>query len=140
MHKKFHIQVGFSCSDNPKSKFANPKWVGGFALVIAFVGLAGGAGSQPAKIPRIGFLSCRLPFRVSARVEAFRQGCASLAIVEGANNIVIEWRYGEGNLDRLPALAAELARLKVDIIVSAGPTVTRPAKEATSSIPIVMAS
>jgi putative ABC transport system substrate-binding protein len=53
--------------------------------------------------------------------------------------MVIEWRYANGKLDRLPALAAELARLKVDVIVSAGPTVTRPAKEATSSIPIVMA-
>ena len=52
---------------------------------------------------------------------------------------MIEWRYADGKLDRLPALAAELARLKVDVIVSAGPTVTRPAKEATSSIPIVMA-
>ena len=53
-------------------------------------------------------------------------------------NIVIEWRYAEGKLDRLPALAAELVRLKVDIIVTAGPTATRAAKEATSTIPIVM--
>ena len=53
-------------------------------------------------------------------------------------NIVIEWRSAEGKLDRLPALAAELVRLKVDIIVTAGPSATRPAKEATSTIPIVM--
>ena len=54
-------------------------------------------------------------------------------------NIVIEWRYAEGKLDRLPALAAELVRLKVDVIVTGGPTPTRAAKEATSTIPIVMA-
>ena len=53
-------------------------------------------------------------------------------------NIVIEWRSAEGKLDRLPALAAELVRLKVDVIVTAGPTATRAAKEATSTIPIVM--
>jgi ABC-type uncharacterized transport system substrate-binding protein len=58
--------------------------------------------------------------------------------VEG-KNIVIEWRSAEGKLDRLPALAAELVRLKVDIIVSAGPQPTRAAKEATTTIPIVMA-
>jgi putative ABC transport system substrate-binding protein len=58
--------------------------------------------------------------------------------VEG-KNIVIESRYAEGKLDRLPALAAELVRLKVDVIVTAGPPATRPAKEATSTIPIVMA-
>ena len=64
--------------------------------------------------------------------------CASLGTWRG-KNIVIEWRSAEGKLDRLPALAAELVRLKVDIIVSAGPPVTRAAKEATVTIPIVMA-
>ena len=64
--------------------------------------------------------------------------CASLGYLEG-KNIVIEWRYAEGKSDRLPGLAAELVRLKVDIIVSGGPTATRSAKEATSTIPIVMA-
>ena len=54
-------------------------------------------------------------------------------------NIVIEYRYAEGKLDRLPALAAELVRLKVDVIVTAGPAATRAAKEATTTIPIVMA-
>ena len=53
-------------------------------------------------------------------------------------NIVIEWRYAEGKLDRLPALAAELVRLKVDVIVTGGPAATRAAKEATATIPIVM--
>ena len=75
----------------------------------------------------------------SARLEAFRQGLHELGYVEG-KNIVIEYRYAEGKLDRLPALAAELVRLKVDIIVSAGPAPTRAAKEATTTIPIVMAN
>ena len=75
---------------------------------------------------------------ISARTEAFRRGLRELGYVEG-KNIVIEYRYAEGKLDRLPALAAELVRLKVDVIVTAGPLPTRAAKEATSSIPIVMA-
>jgi putative ABC transport system substrate-binding protein len=93
---------------------------------------------QPAKAPRIGFLAAISPAAISARIEAFRQGLKELGYVEG-KNIVIEWRHHEGNLDRLPALAAELVRLKVDVIVTAGPISTRPAKGATKTIPIVMA-
>ena len=93
---------------------------------------------QPKKLPRIGFLSAASPSSMSARVEAFRQGLRELGYVEG-KNIFIESRYAEGKLDQLSALAAELVRLKVDVIVSGGPAVTRPAKETTSTIPIVMA-
>ncbi len=92
---------------------------------------------QPTKIPRIGFLSATSPSAIAARVEAFRRGLRELGYVEG-KNITIEWRYAEGKLDRLSELTAELVRLKVDIIVSAGPPPTRSAKEATSTIPIVM--
>ena len=92
---------------------------------------------QPTKIPRIGYLGAASLSANAARIEAFRQGLRELGYVEG-KNIVIEWRYAEGKLDRLPALAAELVRLKVDIIVTAGATPTRAAKEATSTIPIVM--
>ena len=81
---------------------------------------------------------CCSPSTDSARIEAFRQGLRELGYVEG-KNIVIEWRYAEGKPDRLPALAAELVRLKVDVIVTGGPVATRAAKEATSTIPIVMA-
>ena len=93
---------------------------------------------QPAKIPRIGYLQVTASSAVAARTEAFRQGLRELGYVEG-KNIVIEWRFAEGKADRLPALAAELVRLKVEVIVTSGPTVTRSAKEATVTIPIVMA-
>ena len=93
---------------------------------------------QPTKIPRIGFLSATSPSAIAARVEAFRRGLREHGYVEG-KNIVIEWRYAEGKLDRLSELAAELVGLKVDVIVSAGPPITRAAKEATATIPIVMA-
>jgi putative ABC transport system substrate-binding protein len=73
-----------------------------------------------------------------SRIEAFRQGLRDLGYVEG-KNIIIEWRYAEAKPERLPALAAELVRLKVDVIVTGGEAATRPAKEATSTIPIVMA-
>ena len=93
---------------------------------------------QPAKIPRLGYLSVQSLSTNSTRVEAFREGLRKLGYVEG-KNIVIEWRHAEGKEDRLPALAAELVRLTVDVLVTPGPIPTRAAKEATSTIPIVMA-
>jgi putative ABC transport system substrate-binding protein len=112
-----------------------------FKLVLFLTALVAGSAvaeaQQPAKIPRIAYLAGVSLSTISARVEAFRQGLRELGYVEG-KNIVIEWRFAEGKLDRLPALAAELVRLKVDVIVTGGPTATRPAKEATSTIPIVM--
>ena len=92
---------------------------------------------QPTKIPRIGYLIAASLSAASGRIEAFRQGLRELGYVEG-KNIVIEWRSAEGKFDRLPALAAELVRLKVDVIVTAGPIPTRAAKDATSTMPIVM--
>ncbi len=105
-------------------------------LVLASLQLADA--QQPTKIPRIGYLGGASPSANAARIEAFRQGLRELGYVEG-KNIVIEERYAEGKLDRLPALAAELVRLKVDVIVTGGPASTRLAKEATVTIPIVMA-
>jgi putative tryptophan/tyrosine transport system substrate-binding protein len=93
---------------------------------------------QPTKIPRIGYLTTPFLSANAARIEAFRQGLRELGYVEG-ENIVIELRSAEGKLDRAPALAAELVRLKVDVIVTGGPQSTRAAKEATVTIPIVMA-
>ena len=110
-----------------------------FCLLITVLLVTGFAQAQePAKVLRIGFLSGSSPSTSPARREAFRQGLRELGYVEG-KNIVIEQRYAEGKFDRLPALAAELVRLKVDVIVTTGPQATRPAKQATSTIPIVMA-
>ena len=95
--------------------------------------------AQPTKIPRIAYLGATSLTANAARVEELvsRQGLRELGYVEG-KNIVIELRSADGEQDRLPALVAELIRLKIDIIVSAGPSVTRAAKAATTTIPIVM--
>ena len=90
---------------------------------------------QQDSIPRIGYLSATSP---QPRDEAFRQGLHDLGYIEG-KNIVIDWRFAEGKLDQVPRNAAELVRLKCDIIVTTGPTDTRAAKAATKTIPIVMA-
>jgi putative ABC transport system substrate-binding protein len=104
--------------------------------VLTVVG-ARAAAQQPTKIPRIGFLTGGSPTQISARTGALHQGLRDLGYSEG-KNIVIEWRFAEGKLDRLSALAAELAGLKVDAIITGGPQATRAAKEVTVTIPIVM--
>ena len=107
-------------------------------LIVAVLFVAAIAeAQQPAKIARIGFLITSSPAAIAPRLDAFRQSLRELGYVEG-KSIVIERRHAEGKSDHLPALAAELVRLKVDVIVTSGPTATRPAKEATSTIPIVM--
>jgi putative tryptophan/tyrosine transport system substrate-binding protein len=138
MNKTFWIRFLDSCSDNRKSKIENRKWAALFAIVVALTVCGARAeAQQPTKVPRIGFLSGQSLSTISDRTEAFRQGLRELGYVEG-KNIVIEWRFAEGKLDRLPALAAELVRLKVDVIVTSGLGSTRPANEATNTIPIVM--
>src|SRR5947209_17109194 len=140
MHKTTLNLFLNSCSDNWKSKacpeprrrIENLKWLG--LSIIAFVLVVTGTvaqAQQPTKIPRIGFLTASSPSVISARLEAFRQGLRELGYVEGKNTVV-EDRYAEEKIDRLPALAAELVRLKVEIIVSAGPQSTRAAKQATA--------
>ena len=146
MNEKSWLRVLNSCSDNLKSASGpadqkrprRPKWAG--LLAIAFVLVVAGAVAQtkqPTKVTPIGYLVGGSLSSNADRGEAFRQGLRELSYVEG-KNIVIEWRYAEGKLDRLPSLAAELVRLKVEVIVTGGPASTRPAKEATSTIPIVM--
>ena len=93
---------------------------------------------QPKKVSRIGFLSASDPAGESTRSEAIRLALRELGYIEG-QNIAIEYRYAEGKIDRLPELAAELVRLKVDVIVVAGGDVLiRAAKSATKTIPIVL--
>jgi putative tryptophan/tyrosine transport system substrate-binding protein len=96
------------------------------------------AEAQQQKLPRVGVLIALPPSAIAARIEAFRQGLRELGYVE-EKSIVIEHRSADGKFDRLPNLASELVRLKVDVIVTGGPTATRPAREATKTIPIVMA-
>ena len=112
-----------------------------FALSVMLIALGFPADAQqPKKVPRIGFLGGASPAALSALVKAFRQGLRELGHVEG-KDIVIEWRQAEeGKLDRQSELAAELVRLKVDIIVTGSPTDTRAAKDVTATIPIVMAA
>jgi len=136
MTKKFRAESRWLRSGNPKSKIQKrpdrPKLVGLLALVTAFIGLAGGVESQPAKkVPRIGIMSS------GNRFDAFRQGMRELGYVEG-ENIIFESPMAGESFARAPARAAELVRLKVDVIITSGATNTRAAKEATTTIPIVM--
>lgn len=93
---------------------------------------------QPGKIWKIGVLVSSSPSLNASRDEALRQGLRGLGYVEG-QNIIMEFRYAEGKMDRLPQLAAELVRLKPDVIVAGGTQVAAAAKKATSTIPIVVA-
>jgi putative ABC transport system substrate-binding protein len=104
------------------------------SLIVASVHFADA--QQTKKVPRIGYLSSLNPARESARAEAIRLALRERGHIEG-QNIATEYRYTEGNSDRLAALAAELVGLKVDIIVVAGGNV-RAAMNATKTIPIVM--
>ena len=95
------------------------------------------AQQQPAKVPRIGFLQASSPSVNRHFADAFRQGLRAFGYVEG-QNIAIEERWAEGKFERLPDLAAELVRLKVDVIVVGSTPGSRAAKQATTTIPIVM--
>jgi putative tryptophan/tyrosine transport system substrate-binding protein len=95
---------------------------------------------QPTgNVKRIGYMGTGSVSSDRNRIDAFRQGLRDLSYVEG-KNIVIEYRYAEGKPDRLPGLAAELVRLKADVIVVSGGTSARAAKNATEMVPIVMAN
>ena len=95
------------------------------------------AAQQPQRVPRVGYLFSFTPAEGRHLWEACRQGLRELGYVEG-QNIVLEPRWADGRHERLPELAADLARLKVDVIVSAATPASRAAKAATSSIPIVI--
>jgi len=112
-----------------------PFWL---LIVFTLVSFRFAEAQQAGKVPRIGVLIAASTSFYSARVETFRQRLRELAYIEG-KNIVIEYRYAEGKLERLPDLAAELVRLKVDIIVTAG-SANSAAKKASATIPIVFAS
>jgi putative tryptophan/tyrosine transport system substrate-binding protein len=117
---------------NPKSKFSSLA-IGLFVMLLFWPNLADA--QQTKKVPRIGYLSPR--HGIEPREEAFRKGLRELGYIEG-ENIIIEWRFTEGKRERQVALAADLVRLKVDCIVTAGTAATQAAKQGTSTIPIVM--
>jgi putative tryptophan/tyrosine transport system substrate-binding protein len=112
----------------------------------AFISLLGGAAAvwplaaraqQPAKVARIGYLGLVSPSSHASRIAAFRAGLRDLGWIEG-RNLVIEFRWAEGNYERLPVLAEELIRLNIDVLVTHGAAGAMAAKKATSTIPIVI--
>src|SRR2546426_349752 len=119
-------------------RIQNRKLAGIVALVVTFAMCAVVAqAQQQGKVARIGYISSTSLSAESSRLDGFRQVLRELGHVEG-KNIVIEYRFAEGNSDRLPTLAAELVRIKVDVIVTTGSPATLAAQQATRTIPIVM--
>jgi len=138
MSENASLRLPNSCSDNRKFKIPNRKLVRIIALVIAFAMCGTVAQAQePRKVPRIGFLVASNSFANSDRIAAFQNGLRELGYMEG-KNIIVEYRQAEGKLERLPKIAAELVGRHVDVIVTAGPADTRAAKNATTTIPVVM--
>jgi len=93
---------------------------------------------QPTKVPRVGYVGAGSPATAGHHAQAFMQGLRELGYVDG-QNIVIEYRWADGKLERLPDFVADLVHAKVDVIVSSATPAVRFAKEQTSAIPIVMA-
>jgi putative ABC transport system substrate-binding protein len=108
------------------------------AILAAGLAISVPPGAEAQERPKVGFLSANSASAMSARIEAFRRGLREHGYVEGGN-VVMEYRFADGKPDRLAVLAAELVRLKADVIVTEGTTATRFAKGATATIPIVMA-
>jgi putative ABC transport system substrate-binding protein len=110
----------------------------GFSLLVIAAAPLPIAAQSPARTPRVGVLSGGSAATSAARNEALRRGLRELGYVE-ARSIVLDYRYADGRAERLPALAAELVRLNVDVIVTSGDHPIRAARQATQTIPIVVA-
>jgi ABC-type uncharacterized transport system substrate-binding protein len=138
MIRIFRTAFRIARSDNRKSKIENLKWLRGFAIVVTLA-LCGAVATaqQTGKILRIGYLDDSTASSVAVRLEMFRQELSKLGWIEG-KNLAIEYRFAEGKLERLPELASDLVRLKVDLIVVSGTPGALAAKNATTTIPIVM--
>jgi len=106
-------------------------------VTVLLITVSPAQAQQPKKVSRVSWLGTTSLSANRDRVEAFQQGLRELGYMDG-KNIVMEYRFAEGKRDRMSELTAELVRLKVDVIVTGGSGATRPAKEATSTIPIVM--
>ncbi len=127
----------FSACGWHRTSMSKPTLFGIALCAVLFAFSASARAQQSEKIRRIGFLGAAFPSSNPARREALRQGLHSLGWVEG-KNLAIEWRFAEGNRDRLAKLGSELARLPVEVIVTGGPAPTRALKEANNTIPVVM--
>jgi putative ABC transport system substrate-binding protein len=141
MHKRLLNLFLNYCSDNRKSKIQNPKWMGLFAIVVALAvcGVRAEA-QQTGRVPRIGFLDNSTASGSAVLLDVFRQELSKLGWIDG-KNIVIEYRFGESKGPaHMRELAADLVRLKVDLIVVTGAAATSAAKNTTTTIPIVMTS
>src|SRR5438034_5838524 len=140
MKRIFRRRFFASQSDNLKSKIQNRKWAGLFTIVVALTVCGARADAQQAgKIFRIGFLDGSTASGSAVLREAFRQELNKLGWIEG-KNITIEYRFAEQKPEHLPELAAELVRVKVDLIVVTAASSGLAAKKATTTIPIVMAN
>ncbi len=127
------VYVGYALRGDPVT--TRRTFIGTLAVFLLAAALAAAA-QAPAKVPRIGFLATPRRTDGARYLDAFRQGLHELGYVEG-QTIVIEYRFAEGWPERLPGLAAELVRLKVDVIVTTASPAPEAAKQATSTIPIV---
>jgi putative ABC transport system substrate-binding protein len=138
MHNTLRKRFLNSCSDNLKSKIQNLKWGGIVAIGVAFAMCGAVAeAQQPVKAPRVGLLLQGTSTSLMTRLEGFQQGLRERGYVEG-KNIALEQRFDEDREERLPALAADLVRLRVDIIVAAATPAVMAAKQATATIPIII--
>jgi putative ABC transport system substrate-binding protein len=134
-----HNRRSTTCPE-PRRRIQNRKWLGIFAIALTFT--SGGVAAeapQTGKVFRIGFLDSSTASGMAGLVEVFRQELSKLGWIEG-KNITIEYRFAEQKPERLPELAADLVRLKVNLIVGTAGPPALAAKEATSIIPIVMAN
>jgi ABC-type uncharacterized transport system substrate-binding protein len=135
MNSIFRIRMSDSQSDNLKSKIQNLKWLVGLlaiSITFAMCGVVAQA-QQPVKIPRIGFVAGT----EGPSVKAFQRGLRDLGYIDG-KNIFVEYRYVGEKLDRVQNLVAELVQIKVDVLVSGYFPAIRAAKQATTTIPLVV--
>ena len=138
MKQKLWSRVWNSYSDNPKSKIENPKWVGIFAVAVTFI--FGGAvvwAQQAKKLARICYLGNTVT-ATAEMIKPFQQRLRELGYIEG-QNVIIDYRYWEGKVERLRELAAEFVRLNCDVIVTSGSEAAQAAKDVVKKLPVVMA-
>jgi ABC-type uncharacterized transport system substrate-binding protein len=138
MNATFQFRVLDFQSDNRKSKIKNPKWAEVLAIFLLLVGCVGVAhAQQPKKLARICYLGNTVS-NTEISVRPFRERLREIGYIEG-QNIIIDYRYWEGKVERLPSLAAEFVRLNCDVIVTQGTEAAEAAKNVIKTIPVVMA-